>query len=255
MSAEFSTLLQSAITEPGIISEAYSRFHRFSIGNQILAAIQLAEKGLPISPIASFTAWKTAGRSVKKGEKALSLWQPISAKKKDEETGDETAYTFFKLSPRWFSLDQTDGEEYSEPVETPAWNAEAALAALDITSDHFSLTNGNVQGYAVKRRIAINPLAQYAHKTRFHEIAHIVLGHTASGDCQDAEEVSRDIKEVEAESVAYLLCSILDLPGKEESRGYIQSWLDGQKLPEKSAQRIFKAAQQIMEAGSKKSKE
>jgi hypothetical protein len=35
----------------------------------------------------------------------------------------------------------------------------------------------------------------------------------------------RSLQEVEAEGVAFLLCSILDLPGRDESRGYIQSWL------------------------------
>ena len=54
---------------------------------------------------------------------------------------------------------------------------------------------------------------------------------------------------VEAEGVAYLLCSILDLPGREESRGYIQHWFQGDKLPEKAAQRIFKVSQQILAAG------
>jgi hypothetical protein len=55
--------------------------------------------------------------------------------------------------------------------------------------------------------------------------------------------------EVEAEGVAFLLCSLLDLPGRDESRGYIQSWLDDAQLPEKSAQRIFSASQKILEAG------
>ena len=43
---QFAPLLERALTEPGIISAAYRRFHRFSIGNQILAAIQLHDRGL-----------------------------------------------------------------------------------------------------------------------------------------------------------------------------------------------------------------
>jgi hypothetical protein len=50
------------------------------------------------------------------------------------------------------------------------------LTGLDITLEHFEFMDGNVQGYAVKRRIAVNPLAEYPHKTRFHEMAHVVLG-------------------------------------------------------------------------------
>jgi hypothetical protein len=252
---KFAPLLEQAITEPGIVSEAYRRFHRFSIGNQILAAVQLHQRDLPLSPIASFNRWKELGRSVCKGQKAISLWMPLTVKRRDKDdfsgaSGDTgEVFTVFKLAPRWFSLEQTEGEAYIEPVESPQWDAEAALAALDITLEHFDLMDGNVQGYAVRRRIAVSPLAEYPHKTRFHEIAHVVLGHTLESDCHDAASMPRSLQEVEAEGVAFLLCSILDLPGRDESRGYIQSWLEGGQLPEKSAQRIFGVSQKILEAG------
>ena len=252
---KFAQLLAQALTEPGIVSEAYRRFHRFSIGNQILAAVQLHQRHLPLSPIASFSRWKELGRSVCKGQKAISLWMPITVKRKDkDEVSGESddaggAFTVFKLAPRWFSLDQTEGEEYTEPVESPQWDAEAALAVLGITLERFDLMDGNVQGYAVKRGIAISPIAEYPHKTRFHEIAHVVLGHTQEADCHDAALTPRTLWEVEAEGVAFLLCSLLDLPGRDESRGYIQSWLDDAQLPEKLAQRIFSASQKILEAG------
>ena len=255
MNDKFAPLLEQALTKPGIVSEAYRRFHRFSIGNQILAAVQLHQKHLPLSPIASFYRWKELGRSVCKGQKAISLWMPITLKRRDkEEVSGESddsgeAFTVFKLAPRWFSLDQTEGVEYTEPVESPQWNAEAALAALNITLERFDLMDGNVQGYAVKRRIAVSPIAEYPHKTRFHEIAHVVLGHTQEADCHDAALTPRSLKEVEAEGVAFLLCSLLDLPGRDESRGYIQSWLEDGQLPEKSAQRIFSVSQKILEAG------
>jgi hypothetical protein len=81
------TIAQQALTEPGIVSAAYGRFHRFSIGNQILAAIQLQERDLPLSPIASFNRWKDLGRSVSKGQKAMSLWMPITVKRRDPDPG------------------------------------------------------------------------------------------------------------------------------------------------------------------------
>jgi DUF1365 family protein len=46
MHDKFAPLLKQAFTEPGIVSAAYGRFHRFSIGNQILAAVQLQERRL-----------------------------------------------------------------------------------------------------------------------------------------------------------------------------------------------------------------
>ena len=254
-SGKYIELLAQALSEPGIVSAAYQLFHRFSIGNQILAAVQLTQRGMPLSPIASFNHWQALGRSVRKGERALALFMPVTIKKrgqKDEtdevQRADET-FTMFKLVNRWFSIEQTDGAEYAEPKATPRWHQEQALAHLDIALEHFAMVDGNIQGYAVERRIAINPIAEYPHKTCFHEIAHVVLEHTHIRGCWDGVTMPRNLQEVEAEGVAFLLCSILDLPGQCESRGYIQAWLADDSLPEKSAQRIFSAAQTIMEAG------
>jgi hypothetical protein len=49
--------------------------------------------------------------------------------------------------------------------------------------------------------------------------------------------------------VAYILCSVLGLPGLNESRGYIQSWLSGSEITDKSAQKIFGTAEKILKAG------
>jgi hypothetical protein len=65
----------------------------------------------------------------------------------------------------------------------------------------------------------------------------------------DSETTPRDIREVEAESVAYICCSILGLPGLHESRGYIQHWLAGNEIGDKTAQRIFGTAEKILKAG------
>jgi len=46
-STSFADLLQSAVTEPGIISSAYRQFHTYSIGNQLLAWAQCLERGIP----------------------------------------------------------------------------------------------------------------------------------------------------------------------------------------------------------------
>lgn len=251
----FAAIIAQALTEPGIISKAYSAFHNFSLGNQILAAIQLTERGMPLSPIASFNNWKEKGRFVKKGQKAIQLFLPVTIKRKaaDEAAGESNeagSYQVFMLKPHWFSLDQTDGAEFAPELKIPAWDAVKAMQALDIEETRFDDLRGNCMGYASGRKIAINPVNPFKHKTRFHEIAHIVLGHTGAGDMSDGAEIPRDIREAEAEGVAYLLCTLLDLPGQVESRGYIQGWLAGADLPEKSARRIVGAADKIMKAGA-----
>jgi antirestriction protein ArdC len=66
----------------------------------------------------------------------------------------------------------------------------------------------------------------------------------------DGDEITpRDIREVEAEAVALICCQSLGLPGEEFSGGYLQHWLGKEKIEERSAQRIFKAADSILKAG------
>ena len=258
------TILQAALTQPGVMNQAYRAFHNYSIGNQLLAALQLFDKGLPLAPIASFNAWREKGRFVKKGEKAICLFMPISVKRRaDKDAPTEPAasaevavavdgggtFNKFMLRPNWFSLNQTEGDAFTAESITPAWDAVTAMAALDIVEEPFEHLQGNYLGYACGRSIGISPLNPLKHKTRFHEMAHVVLGHTAISDMHDDEALMRQIEEAEAEGVAYLLCALLDLPGQAESRFYIQSWLKGAELPEKSAKRIFGAADRIMKAG------
>ena len=72
----------------------------------------------------------------------------------------------------------------------------------------------------------------------------------AEGEQHDGELTPRNLRECEAESVALLCCAALELPGIEFSRGYIQAWWGkGNPIPEKSAQRILKVADQILKAG------
>lgn len=243
-------LLADAVNKPGIISEAYSAFHNYSVGNQLLALSQCMARNLPVGPVATFKRWQELGRQVQKGQRALHLCMPVTIAKKDA-AGERTGACFqtFVLRNNWFTLAQTEGDDYRHEAPTPEWDAALALAALDVTQAPFELADGNCQGYASGREIAINPVAVLVHKTRFHELAHVVLGHTAEHTMQDDERTPCDLREVEAECVAYICCATLGLPGLHESRGYIQSWLAGNAINDKTAQRIFGAAERILKAG------
>jgi len=257
------------LTQPGVMSKAYSVFHEYSIGNAFLAASQLLDRQLPISPIASYKKWLELGRQVKKGEKAIALVMPVTVKSKSKDEGEEgessneagarpqgSGRTIFILKNNWFALCQTDGAEYAHKVTTPKWDKARALDALGITEHDFSSMSGNAQGYAIpnEKKLAINPLAALPWKTTFHEMAHCLL-HSAEAQMADGELLQRCIKEAEAESVAYLCCATLDLPGLEQSRAYIQHWLGSEEQSEefkkKSAARVFSAANKILKAGTK----
>jgi antirestriction protein ArdC len=241
-------LLIQAVTQPGMILKAYSAFHGYSLGNQMLALVQCQIRGIEPGPINTFLGWKQLNRHVRKGERALTLCMPLVAKKKDDNGEDQQFVTAFVYKPRWFVLSQTDGE----PVEMPQiaeWCKARALVALNITEATFTETNGNVQGYARKREIAISPVAAMPHKTLLHELAHIELGHTAELEFNDGEQTPRNLREVEAECVALLCLDALNLNGAAFCRGYVQHWLRGETIPEASAQKIFGAADRVLKAG------
>jgi hypothetical protein len=245
--AQWSHLLTEAVSKPGLLLAAYSAFHNYSIGNQVLALVQCQQRGIQPGPLATFPGWKEKGRHVRKGAKALTLCMPVTVKGNDE-TGDEQTFTRFIYRPRWFVLSQTEGQDV-EPTLPPSWDKTRALVALNITETPFDLLDGNTQGYARGRSVSVSPLATLPHKTFFHELAHVTLGHTAEGQTHDGELTPRSLKEAEAEAVALILCETLQLPGAEYCRGYIQNWLRGDVMPERSAQKIFHAADVILRAG------
>jgi antirestriction protein ArdC len=251
---QFRQLLEEAVSKPGTLMKAYSLFWNYSLGNQILALIQANSRGIALGPIASFNRWKELGRHVKRGEKAIELCMPVTCKRTVTEQGPdgndvetEVAFKRFVFRRNWFMLGQTDGQPYTAPA-IPAWDRTRALSTLGVEEISFEMMNGNCQGYARGRQIAINPLAQMPAKTTFHELAHIELGHTSEA-IHDSEALPRNLKEVEAEAVALLCLESLGMDGAEFCRGYIQSWLAGAEIPERSAQRIFSAADKILKAG------
>ena len=218
---------------------------------------QCHERCIEPGPLATFPRWKELGRFVRKGQKAITLCRPVVSKVRKSGTETETEnhdnramYTYFVYQSHWFVLSQTDGTEYT-PEPIPGWDASTALPTLNIERAPFTMLDGNVQGYAKGRSVAINPVAEQPESTLFHEVAHIVLGHTAEGslNSDSKDRTPRDIRELEAECVALLCCESLGLPGAAQSRGYIQSWFRGDQVPERSAQRIFTATDASLKAG------
>jgi antirestriction protein ArdC len=249
----FADLLATAVSEPGVISQAYSQFHQYSIGNQLLAMGQCLARGIAPGPMATYPRWEDLGRYVRKGEKAITLCQPITVKvpiEAGDGADDLSVVVRFTYRPKWFVLAQTDGDELP-PIPIPTWDADRALTALGVTEIPFDATDGNVMGYARQRTITVSPINPLPHKTRFHELAHVLLGHTSEGEQADGEHTPRNLRECEAEAVALLCCAALDLPGVDHCRGYIQHWWGaGNPIPERSAQRVLKVADQLLRAGS-----
>ena len=246
----FAALLDRAMNEPGQLHAAYSMFHGYSLGNQLTAMAQCAAREIRIGPIASFRRWKELGRHVSKGQKAIALCMPVTCKRKSEsEDEPDATFTRFVYRNNWFVLAQTEGEPYTPPA-LPGWDRARAMTALEVTETPFTVTDGNCQGFARARSIAVSPIAAMPEKTMFHELAHVVFRHTAEGELSDNDRTPRSIREVQAEAVAMLCCAALSLPGFEFSAGYINHWRShGGEITEKHAQQIFKTADTILRAG------
>ena len=254
--ASWGELLRDAVEKPGRMLAAYTAFHNYSFGNALLALEQCVRRNLQPGPLNTYRGWLERKRQVRKGETGITLCMPMPFKRNahNDETEEEPAKSqtrnAFRFRAYWFVLAQTEGEAtYVAP--TPGFDLDTALGTLNIARTAFDEINGNIQGFARHREIAVNPLAALPHKTTFHELAHVVLGHTTSEKMVDSEQTAVHIREVEAESVALICCETLGLEGAEFCRGYIQHWLKAEKeIPTNSAARIFAATTSILKAGN-----
>jgi hypothetical protein len=107
---------------------------------------------------------------------------------------------------------------------------------------------GSVNGYVdpATRRVVIDSSLspEHAAKTTIHETAHILLGHTDEDPRTYLEH--RGLKEIEAESVAYIVAGLTGLDTSTYSIGYITSWTDDTTTIKTTAERVLRTAHHIL---------
>ena len=250
----FQKLFEQAISEPGKLARYYSYFHNYSFGNMLLLMFQGVTE-----PVASFNKWGLLNRRVKKGSKAKTICMPNSRKgTRTNADGDEEefGYKTFQLKNCLFTLSDTQGDElYTPEVELPRFDKFRLLAELGIQEVVFDKLSGNIQGFSRPslKQVSISPIAVYPVKTLLHEVAHCLL-HERNDDglvVDHGIEIPREIREVEAESTAYLLGSFLGILSDKEltlSRGYIQNWTKKAPLPENTCRRVIGAVEKMLKA-------
>jgi antirestriction protein ArdC len=242
---DWAATLETALTAPGNIGNTYNRFYRYSFLNQILLMMQGVE-----GPVATFDRWRSLGRQVLKGSKAAEIVRPITITKKNDDGEVESAYTRFKLVKCIFGYNQTEGDELP-PAETPGWELDTALKALNIKRVPFTMLDGNVQGFSSGREIAVNPVATDPLGTTYHELGHVVLGHTEP-DRAVEYVLHRGIYEFQAETTSYLTMHELNVMSEDqasESRAYIQGWLRDERPGDVAIRQVFGATDRILRAG------
>lgn len=112
----------------------------------------------------------------------------------------------------------------------------------------------NRRGYSTGREIAINKASPFSEKTMFHEMGHILLGHTTGNLFEMIKKKinieHRAIHEVQAESVALICIGVCGYDGHDDGMKYLKGWatvIDGFEQVEMD--KVGQIAKQIIEAG------
>ncbi len=232
---------------------AARRFHSYSFCNVLLIHSQLPTA----SRAAGFHTWRSLGRSVRRGERAIWILAPMTRRRADDDdSGEDTkpkpAVVSFRAVPV-FDISQTDGEPLPQIANRLTGNGpQGAVDQLrDVAATlGYSVSIEPLPGerngdctfaeHRIRVRAGLSP-AQSA-KTLCHEIGHALM--------HDGSSVTRELAECEAESVAYIVCEGLGLDSSEYSFGYISCWAGGGdeaiKVITASGNRIQSAAQAIL---------
>ena len=235
--------------------DVQSKFHRYSPSNAMLIMMQNPYA----TRVAGYKKWLELGRQVMAKESALRILAPMTYKKDDGLEGEKTSeIRGFKMVPV-FDISQTEGPDLPDVVSKLEGLApDGVFDKLTVFAESIgfrverpeSLESGangdTTHSSGLIRVVASNSEAQQA-KTLAHEIAHALLHDPESPATKD---LSRGLKELEAESAAYVVCTALGMDTSDYSFGYVAGWagggteaLEGIKA---SAGRIQKASTSVL---------
>ena len=261
--------------------QTFSKFYNYSLNNSILIMLQKPEATM----IAGYTKWRDDfNRQVLPGEKGIKIYQPVSIKVKVEKekidpfthqkiTGPdgqpltetvEEKRTGFKIG-YVFDVSQTEQISGKEVIDLEMVHElkadvtgyqqlrDAAIASSPV-GVHFEDIAGGAKGYysLADDAIVIQEGMSEAQtmKTLFHETAHSILHSTAQMEARKAEgkePFSREDREVQAESVAYIVADRYGFDTSDYSFPYIGSWAGDTKKILANLSEIKEAANIIID--------
>lgn len=222
--------------------QTMAKFHKYSVNNSILIMMQAPSA----TAIAGAQMWRNQfGRTIKKGAKAIKILIPHPYKREieiEEENGavrtEVKDLCYFTLG-NVFDLEQTetDGEDnfprICEELKEDSEEIREAISICEKVSDcpisYWNLKDGSKGFYSKKdNKIVVKKgmSTSATLKTLLHEIAHSRLHNTESG-------IPRQQKEIEAESIAFVVCNALfGINTSDYSFEYIASWSNGKDTKE-----------------------
>ncbi|MEY3226473.1 MAG: hypothetical protein RLZZ536_1092 [Planctomycetota bacterium] len=237
-----------------------ARFHQYSFGNCLLIALQRPEATL----VAGFQRWKQLGRTVRRNERGIALLapmigrrQPMDSESEDDSSAETAAHTSRSGSTirgfrivYVFDVSQTEGRELASFAQLSGDpgdhipKLEQLIAARGIQLEYVTSVLQGANGASFGGRIQISlqlpPPQQFS--TLVHELAHELLHHGPQ-----REQLSKAVRETEAESVAYVVCRAIGLECSTRAADYIQLWSGSEQTLQESLDRIRAVARDLLQ--------
>ncbi len=209
---------------------------RYSLRNQLYILYQMPEA----RTVYGLRKWNSLGRNVRKGEKSLRVFSPILGKKEKE---DEESVKGFRLG-HVFDISQTEGDEIRSFVVNEKGQIKdkdaIVLGMVKVADNHgyvFKRVGQESLGqdcyglcnHSSKEIWVLETLADAQFISTFaHELGHALAHSKPRGDFEGlTQKEKRGIKEVEAESIACIVCNYLSLDTENFNFSYILGWAKG----------------------------
>lgn len=237
--------------------DTMSKFHDYSMNNTLLILGQNPRA----THLAGYNKWQQDfNRQVKRGEKGLMIWMPVEIKVKEKQyvldengnriLGDDGKFKkeevvvkkhTFKIGYT-FDASQTEQIEGKEVIElSPVKDLEGSVkdyqaltkALMEISPVPIKIEafEGSAKGCynPMTNEIKIQPEMSEVQtiKTMIHEIAHSIVHSNENLDQlkqKENIEFSKSEREVQAESIAYIVSSHLGIDTSDYSFPYVATW-------------------------------
>lgn len=227
--------------------EGMSHFNNYSVRNIQLIKAQLPEASM----VASFNEWKKRNGHVNKGEKALYVQAPVTVIKKDADgkpvinadTGEKETFTYFKPVPI-FDISQVSpvegkeldlpkmggaipsqiNKEYYQNVYRSLRDISQKENGIPIRFRELEKSDGFYSPKTNEITIKKGMTYEQTLSTLIHEMAHSELHNKKSLTERFEGKLTRSSKELQAESVAYVVSNHLGFDTSNDSFAYLASW-------------------------------
>jgi DNA primase len=253
--------------------DAAAKLHTYSFRNILLITRQRPDA----TTVAGYTTWKKLGRQVNKGEKGIEIFAPVTRPRArntaapDLDTdsvpsaGAGSRRMVGVRRTHVWDISQTSGAELPRPpamaeldgtAPEGLWdNLAKQVSEAGYTLEREQLPEGAEYGYThhPTRRIVVadrlGPVDAVA--TLAHEVAHMHM-HDPSGFAEATTRSCRGVREVEAESVAYLIAAHHGLPTDRASFPYVATWAarsdktEPEHIVQETGQRVVATARRIL---------